>query len=330
MDSLLPALKHALELEQDHIIHHQWAFTRVYGGMNGIIFHVNNSQSPNKPMAVKIRKRDARQRALREFSALDLLSSAHQQLAPDPIQLVTDNPDFIGDVIVMSWVEGDVLDNLSHASRDLWKSVLQTLSQIHAYPQQSIKGLTKRFPIASTSDLLREIQSRYDNLPDGQLGEMTKAEMGMLLDEFRDEALKTSYHTEQLKLTIYDTNPANMILNNRRVTIVDWENAGWGDPAFDIADLLVRPNCSHLLPSMRDWIVTHYADISQSPEIINRVIQYQRLMLIFWLLLTSRGFMQQTVTRLKGTRQFTSEQTLEQQRHYIQRIETARQTQHMA
>src|SRR5690606_37851670 len=129
---------------------------------------------------------------------------------------------------------------------------------------------------------IAEIEKRYARLPEGQLGEITKAGIGELLAEFKARCLKKTQPMQEVGLILCDTNPSNMIEDDGRILIVDWENSGWGDTAFDIADLLVRPECADLPPDMHNWILLRYAELTEAPHMSERILIYEHLMLSFW------------------------------------------------
>src|SRR5688572_29453379 len=108
MQQLLEAAENAIKQEADTFAHLNWRLKRIYGGMNGIVYRAEDAQSPDHPLAIKIRKRDERQRAEREFSALQALKSLDKPVAPVPVSLHTDIAGLPGDVVIASWIEGRV------------------------------------------------------------------------------------------------------------------------------------------------------------------------------------------------------------------------------
>jgi aminoglycoside phosphotransferase (APT) family kinase protein len=323
---LLTAVELALTNQQDEFSHAGWALRRIYGGMNGIIYRAEN-RLDEQVFAVKIRRRDERNRAGREFAALQTLSMLAQPPAPRPIALYPDLPQFPGDIIISAWVDGLVLDELPGHERDLWGRILAVCARVHSIAPGDAPAIRDAvLPIRSARDVMDEIQRRYTRLPDVQLGDMTKAEMGIWLEIADRYVAQNDCAANRLGLITCDTNPSNMIDSDGRIMIVDWENSGWGDPAFDIADLLVRPNCAGLSPQDRAWVMGHYAEIAGDSRLVERIAIYERLMLLFWLVLTSNGFAPSTVARLPGTRTFSPEHTLRQQRYYLRRLESARDT----
>lgn len=328
MSQLLPLVAQALSGGQDVFTQSGWTLNRVYGGMNGIIYRAE-SAFHGQSLAVKIRKRDSRNRAEREFAALQALAVLSEPVAPAPVGIYNDLPEFPGDIVIASWVDGVVLNQLAGSDCSLWERILTTCARIHAVKPGDTSVIRDAVvPVRSAQGVIDEIERRYARLPDGQLGEVTKADMGVLLDEFKQHASQKVCVADRLGLIVCDTNPSNMIECDGRIVIVDWESSGWGDPAFDIADLLVRPNCAGLSGEDRMWVMKRYAEIAGGDSyLIERIATYERLMLVFWLILTSGGFAATDVERFPGTRQFSLEETTRQQSDYLHRLDAVR---HMA
>ena len=322
MTHLLDALEFGTQQSNsDQFSYQNWDFTQIFGGMNGITYRAENKSS-GEVLAVKIRKRDARKRALREFSALEVAQALSYPIAPKPISLHTDTPHLSGDVIISSWVDGVVLGDLSQTSISVWQKILDTLTTMHTItPQHAPLLKDATLAIQSPDDVIAEIDRRFAKLPDGQLGVITKADIGTIFNNVKASRDKTIHHTDNLRFILCDTNPSNMIHTADGIVIVDWENSGWGDPTFDIADLLARPECDKLTDQTRQFILSYYAETMQSQASITRILEYEKLMLVFWLILTSNGFVTHNQRkRLKGTRTFTLEQTTQQQSDYLRRM----------
>lgn len=322
MKNIIDALAFGTQQEiHDEFSYQNWDFTQIFGGMNGITYRAENKSS-GEVLAVKMRKRDARQRALREFSALEVVQALNYPIAPKPISLHTDTPHLSGDVIISSWVDGVVLGDLSQTSISVWQKILDTLTTMHSItPQHAPLLKDATLAIQSPDDVIAEIDRRFAKLPDGQLGAITKDDIGKIFTDFKANRDKSIVPISDLRLILCDTNPSNMIHTADSIVIVDWENSGWGDPTFDIADLLVRPECDKLTDQTRQFILSYYAEKMQSQTSITHILEYEKLMLVFWLILTSNGFANNQPKRLSGTRTFTLAQTTQQQSDYLRRIE---------
>ncbi len=63
---------------------------------------------------------------------------------------------------------------------------------------------------------------------------------------------------------------------------MDWENSGWGDPAFDIADLIAHPAYATVPEARWEWVITRYADLSGDATAVHRIRTYSRLLIVWW------------------------------------------------
>ena len=323
MSNLLDVIKNAVISEQDIFSAHGWTLTRVFGGMNGMTFRAENADLSGTPYAIKVRKRDGRNRAQREFSALQLLNQLGKSIAPKPISLHIGENDISGDIVVTDWIEGITLDEQAVQLASTWDGLLETFALLHTVkPSQTSEIIDAVMSVRSTDDLITEIMRRHRQLPDGQLGDMTKSEMGNFITNRVAKVPTFACPNDQISLITCDSGPLNVIDSDGQMIIIDWEYTGWGDPAMDIADFIVRPECKDIPLEVKQNAIEAYAEKMQLPAIADRIRAYEYLMLVFWLVITSRGFAQQNTQSFKGVRTFTAEQTRQQQRDYIRRIES--------
>jgi len=325
MNDLLKAVAQAIREEKDTFTYHNWRIKRVFGGMNGMTFRAEDSESLNKPVAVKIRKRDDRNRAQREYATLQLLSKNGTDIAPEPISLHPNHQGIHGDVVITSWVDGDVLSSDIQMTPEIWSRVINAFAQLHhVKPAHAPPTQDAVMSVRSTQDLISEIENRYAQLHDGQLGALTKVEIREYIQACYTESPTLICPDNQIALITCDAGPLNIIASDKHIKFVDWEYSGWGDPAMDIADLLVRPECIDLDKDVKVKILSDYAQLMNDDKIMQRILAYEKLMLVFWLVITSRGFNPNNKPSYKGARSFTQDQTLQQQQDYIQRIRLTR------
>jgi thiamine kinase-like enzyme len=79
-----------------------------------------------------------------------------------------------------------------------------------------------------------------------------------------------------------DPSPLNFIRRPDNWASVDWENSGWGDPAFDIAELITHPAYREVPAHRWDWVVRAYCDLTGRTGIAGRVAVYRRVLLVWW------------------------------------------------
>jgi thiamine kinase-like enzyme len=63
---------------------------------------------------------------------------------------------------------------------------------------------------------------------------------------------------------------------------VDWEYAGWGDPAFSIAELITHPAYSSVPPARWRWFTKHYCASREDSSAALRIEVYTQTLLIWW------------------------------------------------
>lgn len=79
-----------------------------------------------------------------------------------------------------------------------------------------------------------------------------------------------------------DPNTRNFIRRPGQWASVDWENSGWGDPAYELADLLTHPAYGAVLPARRDWLIEAYCAARADPGLAPRIRVYRLLCLVWW------------------------------------------------
>jgi hypothetical protein len=81
---------------------------------------------------------------------------------------------------------------------------------------------------------------------------------------------------------------------------VDWENSGWADPAFEIADLCACPDCIFEVPEEhRVWLRAEHGRLLNDRLLAERAAIYERMMLVWWVCRASR-YLVEAHTRLNG------------------------------
>jgi thiamine kinase-like enzyme len=86
----------------------------------------------------------------------------------------------------------------------------------------------------------------------------------------------------QMALCRDDANTLNFVRRPGSWASVDWENSGWGDPAFEIVDLMTHPQYAAVPVERWDWITKLYIDLLGDETAAVRIRTYYPLMLIWW------------------------------------------------
>ena len=85
-----------------------------------------------------------------------------------------------------------------------------------------------------------------------------------------------------------DANITNFVWQAGSCRSVDWENAGWGDPAFEIADWMVHPAYLDVPAERWAWLADAYSR-QTDPATAGRIWTYYRIMLAWWVARLARS-----------------------------------------
>ena len=85
-----------------------------------------------------------------------------------------------------------------------------------------------------------------------------------------------------------DANWRNFIIQDDRCVSVDWENSGWGDPAFEIADLMTHPEYENVTTEEWKFVIESYAIEANDADCFIRIHTYYVEMLLWWVIRYAR------------------------------------------
>jgi len=251
-----------------------WQITRVAGAGNNLLYHATNDQLD---LAIKFAIRDERDRAGREYAALLALQQAGLAIAPAPLWL--DRNRYPQPVVVQSWLTGDVLAAPPADDQD-WQRLLDHYLAVHTLTPASISEIALPPAVlnfTSADDGLREIRRQLSSIPAPE----QSADLRELVRNIRQMALP-KWPPPQLVLCRVDPNTLNFVRRHTTWASVDWENSGWGDPAFEIADLVTHPAYVTVPAERRKWLIETYCAQRDDHGTATRIQVYYRLMLIWW------------------------------------------------
>ena len=63
---------------------------------------------------------------------------------------------------------------------------------------------------------------------------------------------------------------------------MDWENSGWGDPAFEIAELTTHPAFAGVNNERWEWVADTYARLVDDSAITLRILAYREVLAVWW------------------------------------------------
>lgn len=224
--------------------------------------------------AIKFTMRDERNRARREYQTLGVLQQAGLSLAPEPVLL--DETRYLQPVVVQTWLEGAVHDSPPTSDRE-WQHLIDHYAGIHRLtPDCTGANLPHSVQNAgSVAQCVELVRSQMMRLP------QPPAELQNLVDRLESSDFP-DWPTPVNALCRTDPNIMNFIHRRDSWASVDWEGSGWGDPAFEIADLMVHPAYMSVSPERWDWMIEQYASQSADSEVSLRIKTYYRILAVWW------------------------------------------------
>lgn len=247
-----------------------WTFSRVGGGANNLVYRVGGV---DKTLAVKFCIHDERDRAGREYGALSLLTDLGLAVAPKAIRL--DRERYVHPTVVQSWVEGEVMGPPATASD--WETLLNYYAALHRVtpvPGTLLRALHTASSVAEGRALVRR---QLERLPETAYPKRLKG----LLKAF-EAWTGPVWPQPRLSLCRVDPNPSNFIRTERGLRSVDWENSGWGDPAFELADLLAHPAYGPASLEKAAEVAERYAKLVADSTVILRIQTCFGIGLMYW------------------------------------------------
>ncbi len=256
---------------------HDWQnghIALITGGRNNRLYRVTDSEAD---IVVKFSQRDGRDRAGREYGALLALWQAGLRIAPQPLLL--ERTRYPQPVIVQTWLVGDV-SGTPPATDNEWYALLQHLATIHTLTPDKVQHpLTDAVLSPRTAEACKQlIHDQCAHIP-GEIQPKT-------LPDFVARMEATSFpdfSAAPTALCRTDPNILNFIRRPSGWASVDWEYSGWGDPAFDLADLFAHAAYLGVPESRWEWSIATYCDFVKGATFALRVHTYYRILLVWWL-----------------------------------------------
>ena len=301
----------------------EYYIVRSGQGMNGIIYRVTLLSDKNIELAVKLCKVDERDRAGREYAATAALIQAGHAISAEPLHIEYDIPELPDlTMLISTWLPGKTL-NAPPAPEDRrgWRDILYALAVAHELrPRDTPIPIREAvMPVRDPGDLLATFVPRRERLPDGQIGALTTDQIDHMLDILAASIPERWEQPAPIGLILCDTNPTNMIAHQSTIKLVDWENSGWADPAFDIADLCAQPDYFDLPEEHRTWIRAEHGRILNDPSFALRAEVYERMMNVFWILGMSAALVGKSGNRMDGVKRYPQEHYANFQMRYWER-----------
>ncbi|MBV7332206.1 aminoglycoside phosphotransferase family protein [Chloroflexi bacterium TSY] len=276
-----------------------WFVQPIVGGANNLLYRVTSFE---EDLAVKFTIRDSRRRAEREHAALTVMQATGQSIAPTPVLLDCDS--YPQPVVVQSWLDGEVKDEPPTSDAE-WCKLLTHYAHVHAIQPHHKAFSFDAMPFDAVLTARSLSECRYivnDQIQRVPFDERPQ-ELRELIEQF-NQCLLGEWPTPIQSLCHTDPNITNFVRQPAEWLSVDWENSGWGDPAFEIADTMAHPAYLDVDLSRWRWVVDTYCELVDDQSMAERIWVYYQTMLVWWVARFARslyeipkGFDQRLVER---------------------------------
>ena len=258
-----------------------WQTQQIHEGGNNQLFRATSGQSD---FAIKFTIRDERDRAGHEYAALRALQEANLDLAPKPILL--DRDSYHQPVVVQSWLPGEMVQEPPR-SDEAWSDWLQHIATIHAVtPDQVTVELNNCLGNANGAEgYAREIRRIRGSAAEGGVSRPV-----MELVEKLECLSINHWPPVPTCLCRADYNVRNLIRHEGTLKSVDWEYAGWGDPAEDMTELITHVTYMDIPDSRREAIIDSFVEESEIDHVRERIEVCVAIKVVAWLVRLARAF----------------------------------------
>jgi aminoglycoside phosphotransferase (APT) family kinase protein len=251
-----------------------WTVEEAARGYNGIVFRV---RSEDADLAAKVSQIDERDRAGRELAALELLDRHGVAVAPEPVGVVH-APDGISvDVMFARWRPGTPLAEPPSPGSSVWRTILEAYATFHRLGIAD--GGAPLRPAVLGVDLYQVVDDMRDRAR--QHGDLDSD--GLIAAAER--SIHATLPTVQSRCLIQcDANLQNVLLDGsgEAVTIVDWENSGWGDPCFDLANILMTPQLADRTVEEWEPLFAAHAELLGDSRLADRTRAHACVISAWW------------------------------------------------
>lgn len=250
-----------------------WDVRQVTGGANGLVYYARNGDTE---VAVKFSIDDERDRAGREYDALTVLQNTGLDLAPRPLLL--ERHRYRQPVVVQSWLAG-VVSAAPPDTDETWIKLLEHYAALaRVRPEHTQFNLKRTVLNASSFEAAKALVSQQlQRLPESAYPEgLQKIVLPLLTKTI------PAWPEPPVTLCRGDSNLTNFVRRAEGWGSLDWEYGGWGDPAFEMADLVTHPAYAQVMPERWPWVVAHYAELTQDACAPERIRTYVLVLSVWW------------------------------------------------
>jgi hypothetical protein len=256
-----------------------WRIRPVGGGANNLLYRATGRLGD---YAIKFAVRDERDRAGREHAALSAIAQAGADFAPRAVLLAREG--YRQPAVIQTWVEGPVAAGPPATGAE-WVRLLDLYSDIHRVtPDRVAIDLPAAVLNVASGEAGRQLIFEH-------LARIPAAERPRSLQPLADWLERwepPEWDAPPRALCRVDGNWRNFVQRADRWVAVDWENSGWGDPAFEWADLITHPAYAGVPPERWGPPIAAYARRMGDPGASERVATYSTIMWLWWVVRWAR------------------------------------------
>ena len=250
-----------------------WDIAPVGGGANNLVHRV---AGPSGTFAIKFAIRDERDRAGREAAAMQAVEDAGLSFVPRLVLL--DRDTYPQPVVVQTWLDGEALTAPPQSDTE-WAALVAHYAAIHTItPAHTAQTLRPAVTIAASGVAGKAlVRAHAQRLPP----DARPPELAALLDTF--EVWKPpTWPAPPPVLCRADPNHRNFIARPDGWASVDWENSGWGDGAFELADLVTHAAYEEVPAARWAWVAEQYVAQCGDAGAARRIAAYILVMRVWW------------------------------------------------
>jgi len=171
------------------------------------------------------------------------------------------------------------------------------------------------FNANGTAAARRLVHEHLEHIPEGERPSSLRDLVAQL-----EATPLTELPPRTVALCHVDANTLNFIRRPRGWLCVDWENSGWGDTSFEIAEIMSHPGYMGVPISRWPWVRDTYCSLSRQTCEPERIQTYYRVLLVYWVVRVAR-YLYETPrgldVRLAERREGWEEKLRGQYRHYL-------------
>jgi aminoglycoside phosphotransferase (APT) family kinase protein len=252
----------------------EWEIHQIEGSANNLLYRATCHEVD---WAVKFTIRDQRRPAWREFYALLALQEAGLNIAPAPVYL--DESSYTQPVVVQEWCDGMVTAVPPQTDTE-WNHLLTLFASLATVTPDKVSQPISEAMVNFTSVGvgIRAIHTQLELIPTSE----HPVALDLLLANLQKLPYPQTWASCPRALCHVDGNTLNFLRRPKGWTVVDWENSGWGDPAFEIVDLMCHPKYVDISMSRWEWVMREYVDMTGDETAVVRMRAYYPLTLVWW------------------------------------------------